>query len=242
MKEQNEKEKKKPRMNKERKFYLFTAIGCAVALLAVIVVAVAVTNAGNISDDEALRGSNSPSATMPNSSADTPNSSADDPNSSGGGGNSSIGGGDSSSDEPVVVVPDEMGLPVAIVNVCNDYGFYHNKTLNCYYEHEGIDFTAEVGAEVRAVKDGVVESIFRDDILLGTEIVVDHGDGMKTLYRFVDADENLTVGAEVKKGDVIATVAEASGNEYKDGAHLHFEITVSGENVDPALHLTLEEK
>lgn len=235
MKEQNEKEKKKPRMNKERKFYLFTAIGCAVALLAVIVVAVAVTNASDINNDEALRGSNSSSVTLPDSSVDAPNSSAD-------GGNSSIGGGDSSSDEPVGVVPDGMGLPVAIVNVCNDYGFYHNKTLNCYYEHEGIDFTAEVGAEVRAVKDGVVESIFRDDILLGTEIVIDHGDGMKTLYRFVDADESLTVGAKVKKGDVIATVAEASGNEYKDGAHLHFEITVSGENVDPALHLTLEEK
>ena len=41
---------------------------------------------------------------------------------------------------------------------------------------------------------------------------------------------------------MIATVAQASGNEYKDGAHLHFEISVSGENVDPALHLTLEEK
>ncbi len=227
MKEQNEKEKKKPRMNKERKFYLFTAIGCAVALLAVIIVAVAVTNASDLNGDEALKGSHS-------SSVDAPSSSED-------GGDSSLGG-DSSADEPVGVVPEEMGLPVATVNVCNDYGFYHNKTLNCYYEHEGIDFTAEVGAEVRAVKDGVVESIFRDDVLLGTEIVVDHGDGMKTLYRFVDADENLTVGAKVKKGDVIATVAEANGNEYKDGAHLHFEITVSGENVDPALHLTLEEK
>ncbi len=226
MKEQNENEKKKKPMNKERKFYLFTAIGCAVALLAVIVVAVAVTNASELTDEEALRGSNSSSIHAPNSSED--------------GGSS--GGGNSSADEPVITVPDGLGLPVSTVNVCNDYGFYHNKTLNCYYEHEGIDFTAEVGAEVRAVKDGVVESIFRDDILLGTEIVVNHGDGMKTLYRFVDANENLTVGATVKKGDVIATVAQASGNEYKDGAHLHFEISVSGENVDPALHLTLEEK
>lgn len=226
MKEQNANEKKKKPMNKERKFYLFTAIGCAVALLAVIVVAVAVTNASELTDEEALRGSNSSSIHTPNSSED--------------GGASD--GGNSSADEPVVTVPEGLGLPVSTVNVCNDYGFYHNKTLNCYYEHEGIDFTAEVGAEVRAVKDGVVESIFRDDVLLGTEIVINHGDGMKTLYRFVDANENLTVGATVKKGDVIATVAQASGNEYKDGAHLHFEISVSGENVDPALHLTLEEK
>ena len=41
---------------------------------------------------------------------------------------------------------------------------------------------------------------------------------------------------------VIATVAEANGNEYKDGAHLHFEITKDGTVVDPATYLTLEEK
>ena len=41
---------------------------------------------------------------------------------------------------------------------------------------------------------------------------------------------------------VIATVAEANGKEYKDGAHLHFEIFENGKNVDPAKYLTLEEK
>ena len=46
----------------------------------------------------------------------------------------------------------------------------------------------------------------------------------------------------VAKGEVIATVAEANGNEYKDGAHLHFEITKDGTVVDPATYLTLEEK
>ena len=39
-----------------------------------------------------------------------------------------------------------------------------------------------------------------------------------------------------------ATVAEANGNEYKAGAHLHFEVLENGEKVDPAKHLTLEEK
>jgi murein DD-endopeptidase MepM/ murein hydrolase activator NlpD len=46
----------------------------------------------------------------------------------------------------------------------------------------------------------------------------------------------------VEKGDQIATVAEASGNEYKDGAHLHFEVLQNGKSVDPAKHLALEEK
>ena len=44
MKEQNENEKKKITLTKEKKFYLFTAVGCAAVLLAIIIVAIAVTN------------------------------------------------------------------------------------------------------------------------------------------------------------------------------------------------------
>ena len=144
--------------------------------------------------------------------------------------------------EPVVTLPEGMVAPVVTVSVLNDYGFYHNKTLNTYYEHAGIDFTATAGAEVMAVEKGTIESIYKDDVLLGTEIVVDHGDGLKTVYRFVTEAEGLKVGDKVEKGEVIATVAEATGNEYKDGAHLHFEIMQDGKTIDPALRLPLEEK
>ena len=50
------------------------------------------------------------------------------------------------------------------------------------------------------------------------------------------------MGDKVEKGEVIATVAEATGNEYKDGAHLHFEVRKDGKTVDPAEYLTMEEK
>ena len=92
------------------------------------------------------------------------------------------------------------------------------------------------------MESGTIESIYKDDILLGTEIVVDHGNGLKTMYRFVSEAEGLKVGDTVEKGDVIATVAEANGNEYKDGAHLHFEIMQDGKTIDPALRLPLDEK
>ena len=219
MKEQNGSEKKKG-MTKEKKFYLFTAIGCALTLTAIILIAVLVTNKNTVTDPTV--NNNSSVQEQPN---DTPNVDLD-----------------SGNDEPVVNTPESMLMPLETVSIVNDYGFYHNKTLNNYYEHKGVDFTAEVGTEVLAVADGVVESIYRDDVLTGTEITVDHGDGVKTVYRFIAVDENLTVGAEVKRGDVIATVAEATGEEYKDGAHLHFEIKKDGKQVDPATYLIFEEK
>ena len=156
-----------------------------------------------------------------------------------GDGNSADG---ESSNKPVDGEQDGMILPVVSGAVLNDYGFYHNQTLNTYYGHEGLDFATEVGADVLVAADGVVESIYKDDLLLGTEITVDHGEGVKSVYRFVTEVDGLTVGAKVNRGEVIATVAEATGNEYKDGAHLHFEILENGKSVDPTIYLTLEEK
>ena len=226
-KNKNEK-KKKSRIGNEKRFYLITAIGCAAVLIAIIVIAAVVSGSNNI---ESMRNPHSSSSAP----ADSSSAPADD---------SSDNGPDdgNSGDEPVGGETEGMALPVATVTVGNDYGFYHNQTLDNYYEHTGVDFMAEVGAEVFAVEDGVVESIYKDDLLLGTEIVVSHDNGVKSTYRFVTEKEGLKVGDQVKKGDVIATVAEPTGNEYKDGAHLHFEITANGVNVDPATYLTLEEK
>ncbi len=221
MKEQNDKEKKENKgkngngkMTKEKKFYLFTAIGCAAALIAIIVVAAIVNGIGN-AGNQAIKPP-AVDSTLPDDG--------------------------SGSDEPVVTLPDEMALPVAEATLMTDHGFYYNETLDVYYEHSGVDFAAGEGAQVFAVDDGVVESIYKDDLLLGTEIVVAHEDGVKSVYRFVVEAEGLKVGASVKKGDVIATVASATGNEYKDGAHLHFEILKDGKSVDPTSYLTLEEK
>ena len=218
----NEQNEKKKGMTKERKFYLFTAIGCALTMVGIILLAVLLP-AKAVED---------PTLNAPQNSAQG----GDDINQEVNGDNS----GDTN--EPVVNTPEGLMMPVETVSIANDYGFYHNKTLNNYYEHKGVDFSAEVGTEVLAAQDGVVESIYRDDILTGTEITIDHGDGVKTVYRFVTADEDLTVGMTVKRGDCIATVAEATGEEYKDGAHLHFEVKKGSETIDPAVYLTFEEK
>ena len=137
---------------------------------------------------------------------------------------------------------ETMSMPVLQVTLTGEHGFYYNQTLGFYGHHDGVDFAAEVGAEVFCVLDGVVESVYKADLLCGTEIVVDHGDGLKTTYRYVTESEGLKAGDKVKKGQKIATVAEPSGAEYKDGAHLHFEVTKEGTAVDPAGYLPLGEK
>ena len=171
-----------------------------------------------------------------------------------GGNDMTVDGGNDQTDDGGTDNPDDGGdatdtdgdttflIPVSEANALNSYGFYHNTTLDKYYFHTGIDFAGEAGDEVYAALDGTVESITTDPLLMGTTITLAHENGLKTVYTFVEAADGLEVGETVEKGDVIATVAEAMGQEYKDGAHLHFEVFLNGEAVDPETYLEISEK
>lgn len=138
----------------------------------------------------------------------------------------------------------KYAAPLASVKYSLGYGeIYTNQTVGWSYRHKAIDFAAEVGAEVYAMADGEVEAVSYND-KTGNYIIVDHGDGLKTMYRFVEPVKGLGKGATVKKGAVIGSVAEAYGSEYKDGPHLHFEVSKNGVAQNPTdyFEAVLEEK
>lgn len=133
--------------------------------------------------------------------------------------------------------------PVASVNVITSYEFTQNVSLmNSWHMHEGIDFAAEVGTEVVCTFDGTVESIVLGDSLDGNKVTVQHADGIKTTYSFIDVNENLKVGDAIKRGDVIGTVSEATGSECNLEPHLHFEVIENGKSADPELFLEISPK
>lgn len=113
---------------------------------------------------------------------------------------------------------------------------YANSLTGSYYRHQGVDFAAEAGAEVYAIADGTVTDISLSQEL-GNLITVDHGDGLVSVYRFVEPAEGLAEGDTVKQGETIASVAEAYGSEAGEGTHLHFEMTLDGAQTDPAAYL-----
>ncbi|MBQ7164499.1 MAG: M23 family metallopeptidase [Clostridia bacterium] len=116
-----------------------------------------------------------------------------------------------------------------------------NSTLGAYMGHMGIDFSAEEGAKVYCVYDGIVESV-TTSYLNGTTVTVNHGNNLKTVYNSIVADESLYEGARISQGDVIGTVSANNLQEYKDGAHLHFEVIKNGSKIDPEEYLIGEEK
>ncbi|MCM1438656.1 MAG: M23 family metallopeptidase [Roseburia sp.] len=160
------------------------------------------------------------------------------------------------SDKPVDPVPDtpkpddtptntEVTAvnPVSEMDVTTVFDLHRNESLmGKWYFHTGLDMKANVGDKVVATLDGTVEDITLDDKLDGTTITISHEGGVKTKYRFVNVKEGLKKGDKVKRGEQIGTVAEPSGNEFLQGAHLHFEVEKNGTLIDPAEFLNLDNK
>lgn len=95
-------------------------------------------------------------------------------------------------------------------------------------EHQGYDLASVAMAEIPAANRGVVVHAGPLTIY-GNAVVIDHGQGLMTLYGHCSS-LLVAVGDEVQKGQIIARTG-ATG--LAGGDHLHFEVVVGGEPVDP---------
>ena len=116
--------------------------------------------------------------------------------------------------------------------ITSNYGYRVNPVTGEYKLHKGIDYAGNYGDPIKASKSGVVEysgwiSGYGNTIILG------HGNGVQTLYPHAQT-LNVSVGEKVSQGDVIATVG-STGNST--GPHLHFEIRINGQPVDPLQYI-----
>lgn len=95
-------------------------------------------------------------------------------------------------------------------------------------EHPGLDIAVPSDSYIRAAGGGTVTDV-GEDAVYGRFVVIDHGDGLSTLYGH--ASLNLVrLGQSVRERQVIAT----SGSTGRStGPHLHFEVLQDGVPVDP---------
>ncbi len=109
-------------------------------------------------------------------------------------------------------------------------------TVSAYYgdgrNHKAIDLAARKGTAIYAAAAGTVTYSGYDGDY-GYNIVIDHGNGMKTRYAHASA-LYISRGTTVAQGDMIAAVGSTG---YSTGNHLHFEVIVNGNRVNPAPYI-----
>ncbi len=145
-------------------------------------------------------------------------------------------------DKPVVEVITFI-MPVENCTEIERYSdtMVWNSTLNRYSSHMATDFFASEGTAVLCVYDGVIKSV-DNSILKGVTVTIEHKDGLTTVYNSLADADTVSVGQQVKAGDVIGHVSLSNRQESGSGAHLHFEVLEDGVSIDPIKYMSFEEK
>src|SRR5206468_749775 len=98
--------------------------------------------------------------------------------------------------------------------------------------HSGLDIRAQHGTPIRAPAGGVV-TIAGTYQEYGITVILDHGQDVKSVYGHL-SKTNVKPGDRVDRGAVVGW----SGNTGRStGAHLHYEILVKGQAVNPRAYL-----
>lgn len=95
--------------------------------------------------------------------------------------------------------------------------------------HTGQDYAIASGTEVLSAASGTVTFSGWHTYGGGNRVVVDHGNGLSTSYNHMSSNA-VKVGQKVERGDVVGFSGSTGAST---GPHLHFEVIVDDETVDP---------
>lgn len=112
----------------------------------------------------------------------------------------------------------------------------YDVTMGDWRTHSGIDIAAPVGTQVMSTASGTVSAVYEDD-LLGTTVVVDHGNGLVSCYSNLTTVPAVKAGATVSTGTVIGAVGRTASSESRQEPHLHFSILKNDVAVNPMDYL-----
>lgn len=124
-----------------------------------------------------------------------------------------------------IETPQQFIWPIEKLEISSAFGSRNNR-------HKGIDLRAQLGTQIYAAADGVVQ-FSGSKRGYGKVVILEHPNQIKTLY--AHNDSNLVqVGHRVRQGAVIATVGR-TGNAT--GCHVHFEYIQAGKRLNPQSYI-----
>ena len=117
-------------------------------------------------------------------------------------------------------------------SIGSGYGMRVHPITGSSRMHTGVDMHASSGEPIHACRAGIVVTAGWQGGY-GNTVILDHGDGMATLYAH-QSRLGVREGQMVHTGDVIGYVGSTG---MSTGPHLHFEVRLNGNPVDPEPYL-----
>lgn len=122
--------------------------------------------------------------------------------------------------------------PVNYPYLSSSFGWRQHPVTGRHTMHEGLDFAAPRGSPIYAASGGVVTEA-RYVPGYGKLVQIDHGNGLVTRYAHASSI-TVKLGAVVEKGQMVARVGSTGRST---GPHLHFEVRLGDQPLDPRLFL-----
>ncbi len=122
--------------------------------------------------------------------------------------------------------------PVETMRLTSHYGYRSDPFQGRRKNHKGLDIAGPIGTPIHATADG---TIGRAQWVsgYGKYIEIEHGNAIQTRYGHLSA-MNVYSGQRVRKGDVIGFMGSTGRST---GSHLHYEVRVAGEPLNPTSFL-----
>lgn len=142
--------------------------------------------------------------------------------------------------QTIFQVPSSLLYPVNSKRVAKEYSeqAVYSETMQDYRPHIGTDFESAMGSAVFSACDGIVDDVAYDD-MYGNVVKITNG--TYSVY-YCGVAENIAVeeGEAVEAGQVIGQVGEIPC-EIEDEPHIHMEVRVSGNSIDPMTVISNDE-
>lgn len=121
-------------------------------------------------------------------------------------------------------------------NITSNYGMRVHPITGVYKLHTGVDISAPMGTEFKAIANGVVVKAEYNSAY-GNMVVIDHGGGVQTLYAH-GSEIVAKLGQVINAGEVVLKVGSTG---YSTGPHAHFEVRVNGNPLNPLDYVSIPE-
>lgn len=123
-------------------------------------------------------------------------------------------------------------MPVSDPKYTSGFGMRWHPISGGRRAHKGVDLAMPVGAPIHATADGTVAMAERFGGY-GLYVQIEHGGNLETRYGHMSRIA-VAEGQQVRKGDVIGYVGSTG---HSTGPHLHYEVRVGGEAVNPVPYM-----
>lgn len=126
----------------------------------------------------------------------------------------------------------QLGSPFDFVwssRISSCYGWRVHPIYNDLRIHRGLDISVPTGTSIQAVHTGVVSHVQHSDIGYGNYVVIENAEGFRSVYAHCDTI-TVSIGQSVTRGEVIAT---AGNTGTSTGSHLHLEVSLNGQYINP---------